>query len=155
MSVDVTESLPRSHWANTDTLRVAAYWVMIVAGSWWVLGQLAMVLRPLLLAAFLGYVLMPYYRRLNRNLSAPVAIGFLASVTTLILVGLSFAVYSSLLGLKDDLPALRLSASGMARNFKDYVHLNIPMLADRSISKRSSDFCASGVAIGQCARESR
>ena len=137
MSVDVTESLPRSHWANTDTLRVAAYWVMIVAGSWWVLGQLAMVLRPLLLAAFLGYVLMPYYRRLNRNLSAPIAIGLLAGLTTLILVGLSLAVYSSLLGLKDDLPALRESAITIARNFKDMVQQYVPMLANRILEGKS------------------
>lgn len=98
---------PPARLARPGTLRDAAYWVLILAGAWWLLGELAGVLRPLLLAAFLGYVLMPYYTRLRHHLPAPVAITLVAGATTAVLVGLTWAVYASLLGLTDELPAVR------------------------------------------------
>lgn len=103
----LTESRSGRKWTDPDTLRTAAYAVAILAGSWWLLGQLAVVLRPLLLAAFLGYVLLPYYSRLRSRLPAPVAIGLLAGTTAAVLAGLALAVYASLLGLSDELPRLK------------------------------------------------
>src|SRR6476661_5258294 len=97
----------RSKWTDPDTLRTAAYAVIIVAGSWWLLGQLAVVLRPLLLAVFLGYVLLPYYSRLRARLPAPIAIGLLAGTTAAVLAGLALGVYASLLGLSEELPGLK------------------------------------------------
>ena len=94
----------------SDTLRAAAYGVVVVAGLWWRLGQLAVVLRPLLLAVFLGYVLLPYYSRLRHRLPGPVAIGLLAGCTAAVLVALAMALYASLLGLSDELPALKARA---------------------------------------------
>ena len=91
----------------SDTLRAAAYGVVVVAGLWWLLDQLAVVLRPLLLAVFLGYVLLPYYSRLRHRLPGPAAIGLLAGWTAAVLVVLAMALYASLLGLSDELPALK------------------------------------------------
>ncbi len=91
-------------WSPISTFRTAGTWVVVVAGSWWLLGELASVLRPLLLAVFLGYVLMPYYSRLRQKVPAPVAIGLIVSITTGILTALAMAVYASLVGFKDDLP---------------------------------------------------
>src|SRR5437764_3791729 len=99
-----TDPTPPARLPRPGTLRDAAHWVIILAGAWWLLGELAGMLRPLLLAAFLGYVLMPYYNRLRRHLPAPVAIILVAGVTTAVLVGLTWAVYASLLGLTDELP---------------------------------------------------
>jgi len=96
-----------SRWSPTSTLLTAGIAVVIVAGSWWMLGQLASVLRPLLLAIFLGYVLMPYYGRLRKKVPAPVAIGLIVGLTTAFLTGLALAVYGSLLGLNDDLPVFK------------------------------------------------
>jgi AI-2 transport protein TqsA len=95
--------------------------VVVVAGSWWLLGELAAVLRPFLLAVFLGYVLMPYYSRLRERLPAPVAIGLLAGVTTAVLVALAFAVYASLLSLADELPQIRNQSAEMAHRAARWV----------------------------------
>ena len=102
---DPPEPDPHPVWASG--LRAAALAVVLVAGSWWLLGELAGVLRPLLLAVFLGYVLMPYYNRLRKVLPGPVAVGLLAVGTTVLLGGLGLTVYGSLLGLADELPGLR------------------------------------------------
>ena len=116
----------RTRPAKTDALRTAAYWVTVAAGSWWILGQLAAVLRPMLLAALLGYVLVPYYRRLRHRLPPAVAVGLLAGVTTLVLLGLVGAVYGSLLGFRDEVPALQDSASKAVRRGIDLVNDHIP-----------------------------
>lgn len=110
----------------SDTLRAAARWVVVVAASWWVLGQLASVLRPLLLAVFVAYLLMPYYSRLRHKLPGPLALGLLAGITTGLLVGLALAVYASLLGLRDDLPELRRSAGALATRAVGLLNDNLP-----------------------------
>jgi AI-2 transport protein TqsA len=109
-----------TRWARASTVRVAAAWVVVVAGSWWLLGELAAVLRPLLLAVFLGYVLMPYYSRLRHQMPAPLAIGLLAGVTTGVLVALALTVYASLLGLADELPNIQARSAELIRGATEW-----------------------------------
>lgn len=113
-------------WANANALRTAAHAVIIVAGSWWLLGQLAAVLRPLLLAVFLGYVLLPYYARLRLRMPAPVALGLLGGVTTGVLVLTAFAVLVSLGGLADEEPRLRARAVEFAHKGSELVNEYLP-----------------------------
>ena len=110
-----------SGWAHPNTVRTAAYWVVVFAGSWWILGQLAAVLRPLLLAAFLGYVLMPYYSRLRLRLPPAIAIGLLAGVTAIVLVALALTAYASLIGLTEELPQLKGRAIGIVDEANSFV----------------------------------
>jgi AI-2 transport protein TqsA len=109
-----------------DTLRVAAWWAVALASSWWMLGQLASVLRPLLLAVFAAYLLLPYYSRLRLRLPAPVALALIAGVTTALLVGLGLAVYTSLLSLKSELPALERAAERLAGATSKYLDDHLP-----------------------------
>ncbi len=120
---------PPSGPAAPSVLRGAAQGVVIAAGSWWLLGQLATVLRPMLVAVFLGYVLLPYYRRLRRRLPAGVAVGLLAGATTLLLAGLASAVYGSLLGFRDEVPLLQDAAAAAVRRAVDAVNRTVPAWA--------------------------
>src|SRR5205814_2087600 len=81
---------------------------------------LAVVLRPLLLAVFLGYVLLPYYSRLRSRLPAPVAIGLLAGTTAAVLAGLALGVYASLLGLSEELPRLKTRSVELVTGVTEY-----------------------------------
>jgi AI-2 transport protein TqsA len=89
------------------TVVTVAAALVIAAVGWFLLRELAAVLRPLLIAVILAYVLMPYHSQLRRRVSAPVSIVLLASVTALVLVALTLAVYLSVLGLTDELPRLQ------------------------------------------------
>lgn len=120
MAANGTEPGGLSRWARASTVRTAAAWVVVAAGSWWLLGELATVLRPLLLAVFLGYVLMPYYSRLRHRMPAPLAIGLLAGATTGVLVGLALAVYASLLGLADELPNIQAHSAELIRGATEW-----------------------------------
>ena len=60
--------------------------VLAAAAGWYLLNQLAPVLRPLLVAVFLAYVLMPYHSRLRKQIGSPASIVTLAAVTAAVLV---------------------------------------------------------------------
>lgn len=133
-----------------DTLRTAAYGVVVVAGSWWLLGQLAVVLRPLLLAVFLGYVLLPYYSRLRHRLPGPAAIGLLAGWTAAILAILVMALYGSLLGLSEELPllkgrAVRLMDQGFAFVDRQSEALGLPVRTRSTAPAAQEDAIADAV----------
>jgi len=102
------EQLPK--WrdpATVATIATAAQVLVGIAATWFLLQQLAPILRPLLIAVFLGYVLMPQHSRLRKRVGGPAAITVLACVSAGVLVGLGLAVYASVLGLSEDLPRLQ------------------------------------------------
>jgi AI-2 transport protein TqsA len=95
--------------------------VIAVAAGWFMLQQLAPILRPLLVAAFLAYVLMPYHSRLRKHIGTPASIAVLAGTTAGVLVVLALVTYASVLGLSDDLPQLQKRAAEMAKELEDAI----------------------------------
>jgi AI-2 transport protein TqsA len=97
----------------TTATAVATVAHVLVAGAagWFLLQQLAPVVRPLLVAVFLAYILLPYHSRLRHHIGGPASIGALAGLTAGVLVGLAVVVYASVLGLSEDLPHLQARAA--------------------------------------------
>jgi AI-2 transport protein TqsA len=116
-------------WRDPTALRTGVYALVGVAAGWWLLGQLAGVVRPLLLAAFLCYVLLPYYAALRRRgVPSPVALGLLAGVGAAAVAAIALTVYGSLLGLSDQLPELKRRAVELFGRGTDYLTQNVPWL---------------------------
>src|SRR3954469_22420589 len=67
--------------------------VVILAGGWYLLKELGPMLRPLTLAVFLAYTILPAHRSLSRRVSARVAGLLLALLVTGLVVGLTILVY--------------------------------------------------------------
>ncbi len=89
-------------------LQTAAYVIVIVATSWWLLKEWAMVLRPLLLAIFLAYMMLPWHSRLRRaGVPAPLVIIGLAGFVTLILWTVIQIAAANTRELRKELPALQ------------------------------------------------
>jgi len=124
-----------TRWASISTLRMGAYAVIIAAGSWYLLGQLASVLRPLLLAAFLGYVLMPYYNRLRKHVPVPVAIVVLVGGTTLVLLGLVAVITGNLYDLTEQWPKLQGKVFAWTYRISDWVY-SLPMVGPKADGAR-------------------
>lgn len=102
------ENVPR--WRDSSTVAAViaiALPLLAIASAWFLLQQLAPVLRPLLVAIFLAYVLMPWHSRLRKHIGSPASIGVLAGATAFALVLLALSVYASVLGLNDELPLLQ------------------------------------------------
>ena len=103
----------RPRWRDPAALQSAAAVLVIAAAGWFLLVQLAPLLRPLLIAVFLTYVLFPYHARLRARIGTPASLGVIAGTTALVLVGLAFGVYLSVLGLGDELPRLEARVAGV------------------------------------------
>jgi AI-2 transport protein TqsA len=104
--------------------------LVCVAASWWLLKELVAVLRPLLVAIFLGYIFLPLYQRLTPRFPRGVTIAFLISVALLVLFVLSLLGYASALEFNKELPAMTDQARQMSRQAATYAEQNLPWLAD-------------------------
>lgn len=103
------------------TLRTAAYAVIVVVGSWYLLGQLKAVLRPLLMAVFIAYVLMPYYNRLRKQMPAMLALALLSVGAMGAFAVVASAVTSNLIDLTDQAPKFQRRAVELIRDMTSRV----------------------------------
>lgn len=124
---DAPAMLPR--WHSTITLPTVAYALVAAAAGWFLLDRLAVVLRPLLTAIFLAYILLPYHSRLRRHVSGPASLLLLGGATAGVLVVLGLAVYASLLGLSDELPGLQKRAVQLVHDVNAGLAERVPWLA--------------------------
>jgi AI-2 transport protein TqsA len=92
---------PRS---DMSSLGVIALCLVIAATSWFLLQQLAVLLRPLFMAVFLAYIILPLHQRLTLRVHHYLSFVVLAGASMAVLYGLSLLVYSSAVELSEDLP---------------------------------------------------
>jgi AI-2 transport protein TqsA len=102
------------------TLYPLAAGIVIAVGSWFLLRELAGLLRPLLLAVFLCYVILPGHMFLKRWLPSLISIFVLAGATAGILYLLSLMVYSSAVELHEELPRLIERARAIGRDAEQF-----------------------------------
>jgi len=113
--------------------------VIAVVAAWYLLQILTPLLRPLFVAVFLAYVLMPYHGRLRRRIGAPASIGVLVTITALALFALAVAVYVSVLGLSDDRPRLEARAVEITRQLESVIGRAAPWADESSRDGKSAD----------------
>ena len=124
-----SDGRPR-HRARATAQVIAAVLVSVAAG-WFLLKELAPVLRPLLTAVLLAYALMPYHSRLRKRVPGVVSVVLLAGLTAGALVGLALVVSASVTGLTDELPELEARTVGLVRDAEAAVAAQAPWLVVR------------------------
>lgn len=115
---------PVPRWRDPATAAAVATVTQILlaaAAGWFLLKELAPVLRPLMVAIFLAYILMPYHSRLRRHIGSAASIGTLAGVTALVLFVVALVTYASVLGLNEDLPRLQVRAAELSHDLERLV----------------------------------
>lgn len=90
-------------WTDRLGLATVACCLLIAALSWYLLKEFATLLRPLLLAVFLCYVIFPTHRRLTRYLSDFMSMIVLAVASVGLLVLLAFLIAGSARQLNDEI----------------------------------------------------
>src|SRR4051794_6379882 len=115
-------------WRDPAALQTAAAVLVIAAAGWFLMLQLAPLLRPLLIAVFLAYVLMPYHSRLRRHVGSPASLGILAGLTAVVIIGLALSVYASVLGLSDELPRLQGRVVELGERGNEAIATNAPWM---------------------------
>lgn len=115
-------------WRGPNAVRTVALVLCAAACSWYLLQELAALLRPLLIAVLLAYVVMPYHARLKRVMGTAVSLAVIASTVTGALLALAFVSYASVLELRDDIPELQTRARDLAQRAERAVTDHAPWL---------------------------
>jgi AI-2 transport protein TqsA len=115
---------PNPRWRDPQTLQTVAFALAIVATGWFMLKELASILRPLLIAIFLAYVLMPYHSHWRKRVGSAASLLMLGGATAMAVVVLSLVVYASALGLQDEVPRLQKRAIDLTRSVDAFVTAN-------------------------------
>src|SRR3954463_1453626 len=77
--------------------------LVAAATSWFLLKEFGPLLRPLVLAIFLAYLVVPIHHRLRRRVSATVSAVVIVAATLIVLWGLAMSVYGGPVELNADL----------------------------------------------------
>jgi AI-2 transport protein TqsA len=104
--------------------------LVVTATAWYLLKELAPILRPLLLAIFLAYVILPirvYVRGQTRGGMGHLAL-FLGLCLVLAAVGV--IAYGDVVGLAHDVPRLHQRVNDLTAEATRYADAHIPALAD-------------------------
>jgi AI-2 transport protein TqsA len=111
---------PSQPWRDRLTLATVAGCLLIAATSWYLLKEFAPVLRPLLLAVFLCYVIGPTHQRLTRRVPALASLGVLAGVSAGLLALLAWLMLGSAVQLSEDMPRLVQRVQAIIRDVRSY-----------------------------------
>jgi AI-2 transport protein TqsA len=80
--------------------------VVCAAGCWYLLKELAPLLRPLILAVFLAYTILPVHHRLSQWVPSRLAAPLLALLAAVAVLGMAVLDYENLVALRAELPRL-------------------------------------------------
>jgi AI-2 transport protein TqsA len=111
--------------------RAAVYFLaaslIALAAAWFLLNELAPLLRPLFLAVLLAYIILPIHQRLRQHVPAPVATAVIAAGSVALLLGLAELLSISGRQLTNDLPDLAKRGAEILRDVGSYYN-SIPWL---------------------------
>ena len=110
---------PRSLYAMAACLVAAAT-------SWFLLKELGPMLRPLVLAAFLAYLIVPVYRWLGRRISATASAAVIFGGMLFLFWGLAMVAYGSIVELNADMPRLVDRARLLVDEARSYGRAHLP-----------------------------
>ncbi len=112
------------------SIPTVAIGLVIAATAWYLLRDLAIVLRPLLLAVFLCYVIVPLHLRLCQRMPTPLAVFVLALLTAGLLCLLALLIYRSAVELNDNLDAFLAEGRKLIDRGSAVVNRYAPWLLD-------------------------
>jgi AI-2 transport protein TqsA len=113
---------------DLTTLAIVTGWLIIAAASWYLLKEFAGLLRPLLLAVFLCYIILPVHIWLKRTFPGYVAVGVMVGVSVGLLYLLALMIHNSVVELNEDLPRLTKRAESIFYEAKGFLDENLPWL---------------------------
>ena len=129
------ESTPAASrwWAQIGTVTQIAVFMIIIATSWYMLKELATLLRPLAMAVLLCYVLLPVHSRLRQDRSNFTAIMLMTGGALAIFAALGVIVYGSIVEMNNAMPRLSQRATEMMAEAHDWSNQKLPSWANQGI----------------------
>jgi predicted PurR-regulated permease PerM len=115
--------------ADLVPLFVAAAAILCASGGWYLLKELGPLLRPLILAVFLAYTILPAHRALGRRVHSKLAGPLLALLVAALVLGVSAVIYTNLVDLKLELPRLIERAQELVERMRSWGRGHLPAWA--------------------------
>jgi predicted PurR-regulated permease PerM len=109
-------------------LGTVARCLLITALLWYLLRELAGLLRPLLLAVFLCYIIVPAHVRLRHRFPGVLALVLMAGAVVIVIYLLVLMVYDGAVELHQDLPGLIVQAEGRFDQVREFLATRAPWL---------------------------
>ena len=126
-STEAMSAKPSGRWGqDTTTLLTLALCLVSAATAWYLLKEFATFLRPLLLAVFLCYIIVPIHLRLKERVSGVVSMILIVGGSVAILFLLAVLIYSSVIELTGDLPRLEERAKEIIHGGKEWFDERAP-----------------------------
>jgi AI-2 transport protein TqsA len=113
-------------WNERANLATVAVCLVIAFTSWQLLKEFAGLLRPLLLAIFLCYIILPTHHRLTRHISRFASMILLASVSVGLLVLMALQITGSAAKLGAEMPHLTHRAQAIFESVEKYTIDRLP-----------------------------
>jgi AI-2 transport protein TqsA len=123
------DSRPVTTRSDQTTLWTVAGWLVIAAASWYLLKEFATLLRPLLLAVFLCYVILPVHLRLRQRIPGYAAVAVMVGGSVGVLYLLALLIHSSAVELDRELPDLTNRAQAILEKAERFIDDYLPWLA--------------------------
>ena len=112
-----------------DPLYATAAALFIGVASWYLLKELAPLLRPLVLAVFLAYRILPAHQALCKRVHAMIAGPLLALLMAMARFGLALLIYSNLVDLNAELPQLAERGRRLIERLQAWASAHLPTWA--------------------------
>lgn len=117
---------PSRRWKDQVGVATLACCLLVAATTWYLLKEFAPLLRPLLLAVFLCYVILPGHRRLTKFVPAVASMLLLAGAVIGLLVLVAWQVVGSAAELSDDMPRLIDRAQALFHEGEHFILDRLP-----------------------------
>ncbi|MHC5537645.1 AI-2E family transporter [Singulisphaera rosea] len=123
---EVAPTIPGRPGDGTHALHTLAACLVIASTSWFLLKELGPLLRPLILAIFLAYLIVPIHCRLRTRIPTIASAAVIFGGTLLLCWGLAVMAYGNLVELNDDMPRLLDRARRIAEEVRAYGRAHLP-----------------------------
>ena len=101
-----TPELPTPQGLDLRSLYALAACLVVAATSWFLLKELGPLMRPIILAVFLAYLIVPIDQWLRRRVPAIASAALIVGATLVLVWGLAVLVYGNIVELNAEMPRL-------------------------------------------------
>jgi AI-2 transport protein TqsA len=121
-----TPDRPDGSWEESRPLYALTACLVAAATSWFLLKELGPLLRPLILAIFVAYLVVPIHQSLRRRISTTASTAVIVVATLAISCGLATMVYGSVVDLNADMPRLIDRGRKLVEEARAYGRAHLP-----------------------------
>lgn len=133
---------------TTPTLASVARWLIILTTGFYLLRELSVILKPLLLAVLFAYIILPVHQQVKKRVPSRFVLVTMGVISLAILGLMGLWIQTSAQTLLNEFPALSSQARSMIKDLQGYTQERFPSLA-----KSIAEFSQSEQSTENLARE--